>query len=390
MKSPSIALVYDRVNTPFGGAELVLEALHELYPEAPLFTSLYSESQAPWAKSFKVKPSWLQRLPRWLQKHRWLAPVMPLAFESHNFDDYDIVISVTSAEAKGVLTKPHQLHLCYLLTPTRYLYSHQASYRSSNLIFQIPGLAFLANLALSYLKWWDQTAANRPDVIIAISQLVAARCQRFYHRSVANIIYPPVSQPNQALNLKNIQNTSQPYGIVISRLVDYKRIDLAIKACIAMQHPLTIVGDGPERKRLEKIANGNLLIAFHNQVSESDKIKLLAGARWLLMPGIEDFGITALEAQTLGIPVILQHQSGAAELLHDGIDSVFLTSETVENVQSAIQKISNLKHNSKLMAHNMKKYDKTIFQRQFAQQLTQTWLEYQAANSNEGKRNVRK
>src|SRR3989344_3917949 len=141
---PTVALVYDWVTTGFGGAEVVLQELHRVFPQAPLFTSVYDPQAAHWAAQIKVKPSWLQRIPFAIKNYRSMAPLMPLAFESFNLDDYDVVVSVTSAHANGVLTKPHQLHLCYMLTPPRYLYTHEATYKKS-----LPLLAKIGQVILA-------------------------------------------------------------------------------------------------------------------------------------------------------------------------------------------------------------------------------------------------
>ena len=194
--SPRIALVYDRVNTPYGGAEKVLLALHQAFPQAPLFTSVF-HPRAVWAKIFKIKTSFLQKVPFANQLHRFFVPLMPLAFESLDLSMYDIIISVTSAEAKGIITRPNQLHVCYMLTPTRYLYSHRAHYEQTHWPFKIPLLNFFSRKLFDYLTWWDQVAAQRPDVIIPISGLVKKRIEKYYQRAVSDVIYPPVDLNEQ-------------------------------------------------------------------------------------------------------------------------------------------------------------------------------------------------
>ncbi|MEA2056669.1 MAG: hypothetical protein U9O78_03095, partial [Patescibacteria group bacterium] len=169
-KNIRTALVYDRVNTRYGGAEQILTAFFELFPQADLYTSVFDQEQAKWVKPHRVKPSFLQKLPLAKSRHRAFLPLMPFAFENLNLSDYDLVISVTSAEAKGVITKPEQLHLCYLLSPPRYLYSHRQRYLQSRLILKIPPFAFVAKKILDYLTWWDQVAIYRPDVVIPLSK----------------------------------------------------------------------------------------------------------------------------------------------------------------------------------------------------------------------------
>src|SRR3990167_10742564 len=178
-----VAVVYDRVNK-WGGAERVLLALHEMFPDAPLYTSVYDERNAPWAKVFpRVYTSFLQKFPFAKSNHEFLALLMPLAFELFNFDEYDLVISVTSEAAKGIITKPETLHICYMLTPTRYLWSHY------DLYFKNPILRFISKPAVNYLRNWDKIAAQRPDKIIAISTEVQRRIKKYYGRE-SDIVFP--------------------------------------------------------------------------------------------------------------------------------------------------------------------------------------------------------
>ena len=202
--NPKIALVYDHVNTPYGGAEKVLLALNKAFPNAPLFTSVY-HPRAKWAKVFKIKTSFLQKIPFANSLHRFFAPLMPLAFESLNFSEYDIIISVTSATAKGIITKPNQIHICYMLTPTRYLHSHRTHYEKTHWPFKIPIISFISRKIFDYLAWWDQIASNRPDLIIPISNLVKKRVKKYYHSLSHDVIYPPIN-----LSKHKITNKMKP------------------------------------------------------------------------------------------------------------------------------------------------------------------------------------
>ena len=179
-----VALVYDRVNK-WGGAERVLLALHKMFPKAPLYTSVYHQKKAEWASDFAVKTSFLQNMPFAKSAHEFFPVFMPIAFEQFNFDQYDLVISVTSEAAKGIITKPRTKHLCYLLTPTRYLWSGYHDY------FQNPIVKTVSKPAVTYLRTWDKIASSRPDRIIAISHEVQQRV-RTYYKKEATIIYPPV------------------------------------------------------------------------------------------------------------------------------------------------------------------------------------------------------
>src|SRR3972149_11167425 len=211
------ALVYDRVNK-WGGAGRDLLALHELFPDAPLYTSVYNPKAALWAKVFpKVVPSFLNTIPFAKDKHEHFAYLMPLAFESLDFSQYDLVISVTSEAAKGIITKPKTLHVCYCLTPTRYLWSHHELY------FKDPVFKAIAKPSIRYLKVWDKVAAHRPDIIVAQSKVVQERIKRCYKRS-SKIIYPPV---NVEFFSRDLEVKKDKFFLLVSRLVAYKRVDLA-------------------------------------------------------------------------------------------------------------------------------------------------------------------
>lgn len=383
LKLPKVALVYDRVNTPHGGAENVLLALHQLFPNAPLFTSVYDSKKAAWAQIFDVRPSWLQHLPFAQTHHRLLLPLMPLAFESLDLADYDIVISITSAEAKGVLAQPHQLHLCYLLTPTRYLYSHRDSYLDTKnqqlpLVARLPGTGWIAKQILRYIKWWDQAAAYRPDFLLPISNLVAERAREYYHRphSTLTPLYPPVEPTPLAEQPPTLPTSFKQYYVVVSRLVSYKRIDLAITACQQLVKPLVIIGDGPEKKHLEKMVsrlpNPELVLFLNHQTTEEVN-SFLHHARALIMPGIEDFGITALEALNQHTPVIIHHQSGVAELLIDKKTGIHLQDLTVNDLMRAIRQIESGEFSREAMRTVVREHNTTAFKARFKEVVTTLW-----------------
>lgn len=363
IKQLKTAIVYDKVSAAYGGAEQVLIALNQLFPKAPLFTSVYKQKQAKWAKIYpRVITSFLQKLPGASSHYRWYLPLMPLAFESLDLSEYDLIISVTSGEAKGIITKPDQLHLCYLLTPPRYLYSHQREYLNSRKILSLPGIKNLVKLFLKYLRWWDQVASYRPDLIIPISHLVAERAEKYYSRQTAPVIYPPIDIPfskiskAKKLNQKLAEfNLPQKYLLVVSRLVAYKEIDLAIAACLATKQNLVIVGTGPELKRLKTLTR-NLLGEFHDQASKIIFLKnqpqaivnyLYQRAEGLLMPAKEDFGITALQANYFKTPVILHYQSGAAELIKDPEHGIHIDAATLPEITKAILQLKQTKFDKK-------------------------------------------
>jgi glycosyltransferase involved in cell wall biosynthesis len=372
-KNPKVALVYDRVNTSYGGAEHLVKAIGEIFPKAPLFTSVYSKNKSKWANNFKIIPSFLQKIKFLRNHHQFIATLMPFAFESLDLSNFNIIISVTSAEAKGVLTKPNQLHICYMLTPTRYLYSHKESYLKSQKIFKCIIIKSLAKLGLNYIRWWDKAAANRPDVIIPISNLVKSRIKKYYNLSSAETIYPPV---NTSLRVNKSQKKIDPYYLSLSRLVSYKKVNLSIQAAIELNKTLVVVGTGAQEKNLKKLSKGHKNIIFTGNISEDRVNYLLANCKALIMPGEEDFGITGLEASILGKPVIVFYKSGVAELLKNGIDSVFIKKETKKEIVKAIKKLETINFDTKLIKSRAKKHNTEKFKKEFEQKILKSWKEF--------------
>lgn len=341
-----IALVYDRINK-FGGAERVFWALHKIWPEAPVFTSVYDPEGAPWVKGWEIRTSWLQNMPGAKTNHESLGWLMPLAFESLDLSGYDVIISLTSEAAKGVITRPGQLHVCYLLTPTRYLWSHVADY-----LDQLPGaVRSLAMAVQSKLRVWDYLAGQRPDHIISISDLVRRRCEKYYRRQ-SEVIYPPVWLLSQSSVERRTLNAEQrstysaqrslikPCFLVVSRLVRYKRIDLAIEACNRLKENLVIVGSGSDEAKLRSLAGPT--VKFVGNLTDGELVGYYQGAKALIMPQEEDFGLTAVEALFCGTPVLSFRNSGAAEAIDDGKNGILFDEQTVESLVGGIKRFSQM------------------------------------------------
>src|SRR3989344_1742019 len=245
-----VAFVYDRVNK-WGGAERVLLALHEIWPDAPLYTAVYNSDRAQWANVFKVHPSFLQHIPLANAHHEWFPWLTPMAFESFSFDEYDVVISVTSAEAKTIITKPKTLHVCYCLTPTRYLWSAVDEYKKTG------GMAY--EYLFPTLQRWDLVSASRPDYYIAISEHVSRRIKKYYQREVEAVIYPPVDTKKFTVDSSQwtVANKGK-YFLLVSRLVGYKRVDIVVEAFNKLGLRLVIIGSGWEKRKLKHFAHGNI------------------------------------------------------------------------------------------------------------------------------------
>ncbi len=356
-KAKKVAIVYDRVNK-WGGAERVLLSLHELFPNADLFTSVYDKKGAPWASSFKnVKTSFVQYIPLAKRNHEYFALLMPMAFESFNFSTYDVVISVTSEAAKGVITGPDTLHLCYCLTPTRYLWSGRKTYFDSALKRAI------TKPALTYLRNWDRTASGRPDKMIGISTEVKKRIQRYYGRESA-LIFPPV-ETELFINTKKRKGE---YFLLVSRLVGYKKVSLAVKTFNQIGEKLIIVGTGRQERHLKSIANRN--IEFRGTVSDQELAKLYAGAKALIFPQHEDFGLVSLEAQAAGTPVIAYKKGGSQDTVKDKKTGLLFNKQTITSLTRAIQSFNERDFNPKVLKNHAKQFEKKRFLDEFATMLS--------------------
>ncbi len=319
-----VALVHDYLNQ-YGGAERVLEALHDLFPAAPVYTSIFDPTTMPTAyQTWDIRTSFMQRLPAWRTQFRRYVALYPTAFEQFDLRSYDLIISSSSAFAKGVISRPGTLHICYCHTPMRF------AWRTDDYVAreQINGLqAKLLPFLLTYLRMWDVTSANRVDLFIANSREVAGRIARYYRRP-AIVIPPPVDLPPY--------NPQPPEAFYLAggRLIPYKRLELAIEAFNRLQLPLKIFGDGRDRARLERMAGPN--IEFLGWVDEATRLDLFARCRAFIFPGEEDFGITPLEVLAVGRPVIAYAAGGALETLIEGVTGRFFYQPTAAALAAAV------------------------------------------------------
>lgn len=331
----NVAIVYDRVNK-WGGAERVLLELHEMFPKAPLYTSVYSHKKAKWAKVFKVKTSFLQKLKFLRDKHELLGLFMPIAFESFNFDKYDLVISVTSESAKGVITGKNTKHICICLTPTRYLWSDYNNY-FKNKLFKL-----ISYPAVFYLRKWEKIAIKRPDLIIAISENIRRKIKKYYSLE-SSVIYPPAS--SILLEKKITYPLEIDYFLVVSRLVSYKKIDLVVKAASSLNLPLIVIGRGVESSYLKSLAGKN--VKFIDYVSDDLLRGYLKRAKALIYPSEEDFGIGMVEAQLHGTPVIAFNKGASKEIIIEGKTGEFFNKQTVPSLKDVLKNFKKGKYNSK-------------------------------------------
>lgn len=337
-----IAIVYDWIDK-WGGVERLLLHLHEMYPEAHFYTSYYDAEKAPWAKDLDIRTSFIQRLPSVIRRNRYLSFLLyPFAFESFDFSEYDVVLSVTSSFAKGIITKPHTKHISYMLTPPRYLWGMTEVY--------LPGWKqAIAEPFLKKMREWDFIAAQRPDKIVTLSNHVVQRIKTYYKRE-SEVVYPPFDRDYwNNLTKKGVPGLPDSYYLIVSRLEAYKRIDLALSA--VKEKSLVIVGDGTLIHSLKGRASANVL--FYTDCTDEELAYLYSHAQALIMPQEEDFGYVSLEAQSCGCPVITYARSGATETVEPETSVVFERQETV-SLEAALARYEDLSYNIRSNLNKMK------------------------------------
>lgn len=331
--NPNIALVADWLTSP-GGAEQVIHTWHTSWPTAPIYTTIHDPSRLPEFNQAKIHTTYLQRLPFSRKKHPYYLPLMPTAIESLDLRGYDIVLSSSHSCAKGIITKPETLHISYCHTPPRYIWEPAVDNRLTK--YRWPISTYTTRL-LTHLRTWDRLAADRVDYFLANSKYIATRIQKYYRRK-ATVIYPPV----QTERFTPTEKFSD-YYLAIGRLIPYKRFDLSIKACTALDLPLKVVGTGPELRHLQSIAGPK--VEFLGHVPSSELPALYSHARAVLNPQLEDFGITAIEAQAAGRPVIAYGQGGACETVINEKTGLFFKEQTVDSLAQTLRNFDPYRFN---------------------------------------------
>ncbi|MDO8650314.1 MAG: glycosyltransferase [Candidatus Berkelbacteria bacterium] len=343
-----IALVHEFLNT-WGGGEYVLKVFSEIYPEAPIYVINYDQKIVDeFLPGRKIIPSFLQNFPGMPKSFKYWLPFMPRAIESFDLSGYDVVLSDSSAYAKGAITKGKTKHICYLHTPTRYLWSDKDSYIASAPI-PLPLIGQpIVKLIVKFLQKWDLLAAKRPDYLIANSQYIAERTRKYYKRNPDEVMFPPVD-----CSRFKISKEIGDYFLVVGRQEPYKRTDLAIKATNELGIKLKIVGGGTKLDALKKIAGPT--VEFTGRVSDEELIELYSKCIAFVFPPLEDAGITPLEAMASGRPVIAYGEGGALESVVAGVTGEFFTSQTVESLVATLEDFRPEKYDpEKIRSHAMK------------------------------------
>ena len=358
-----VAIVCDWL-TNQGGAEKVIESIHEIYPKATFFTTIFNQKNFPKLKNSKVVTSFLQKIPFAKTKYPYLFPLMPKAIESFKLDNFDLVISSSHTVAKAVKTGKNTLHICYCHTPARSLWQSDIDQR---------GKGLLKKYFIEKLKVWDKKTANRPDFYLTNSQNVKARIEKIYARESV-VIYPPVNtdfyQPNSAIKKAD-------FYLFVSRLIPYKRANLAIEVFKKLRLPLKIVGTGPLETKLKQMAQNYPNIEFLDAISDKNLLKLYQQAKGLIFPCEEDFGIVPVEAQSAGLPVIAFNKGGALETIINAKTGIFFDTQSVQSLIAAIKKFEKMKFNPEVTRENALRFSQDKFKKNFRNFVQTTLKKYQ-------------
>lgn len=359
-----IALVHDWL--PFiGGAERVLINFCELFEGAPIYTSVCNKDNLEGSlKSANIVTSFLQKKQDKEYNHRKLFPYMPAVFESFDLNEFDIVLSSSSCCAKGIVTNPRTMHISYCHSPMRYGWEFYHEYTKN-----MKGLKkILIGYFMSAMRVWDNVSSDRVDYYIANSENVAKRIWKHYRRESV-VIHPPVR-----CNLFNISEVDEDYFLIVSRLQEYKRIDLAVEAFNELRLPLVIIGDGPMKQKLESMAEEN--IKFLGRQPDSVIKDYYSKCRAFIFPGEEDFGITPLEAQASGRPVIAFGKGGALETVINDVTGVLFKEQDIESLKDAIKKFEKLKFDKASLRNHAKNFDEDIFKLKIKKFINERYVEF--------------
>ncbi len=349
-----IAFVHDYL-VQRGGAERVLECFCEIYPYAPIYTIVHNKAAMHGAfENKRIYTSYLQKMPFTKSWHRIFPLLMPPAIEQFDFSNYDVVVSDSSSYAKGIITRPQTLHICYMHTPMRYAWDDCQKYTRD---FYFPRFVkSIIPFAMNYIRLWDKVSADRVDLFVANSNFVANRIKKYY-RKEAIVIHPPVDTKrfSPAVSSEKVQ----PYFLMVGRLIAYKRHDITIKAFNNLGLPLKIIGRGPELKRLKKIAGSN--IEFLGRVDDEQLKQYYLDCQGVVFPQEEDFGIVAMEALACGKPLVAYRGGDIPEHMENQTMGVFFEQQTSQAIIEAVKRFQALSFDSQYISSKVQKFNREIF-----------------------------
>jgi glycosyltransferase involved in cell wall biosynthesis len=370
--SRRVAIVHEWFTSMRGGEKCV-EALCEVYPDATLFVLLHTKgSVSPIIERMPIRTSWIGRLPFAAERYRHYLPLFPLAIKSLALEDFDLVISSHHCVAKGVRTSPHALHICYCYTPMRYIWTQYEDYFS-------PGRSGLMTrlgmrLFVNRLRAWDLATAGNPNKYIAISGNIRDRIRTIYHRE-SDVIYPPVETAALPLSRRN-----DGFALVVSALVPYKRVDLAVEACTRLGRDLIVIGDGPDLPRLQKL--GGPTVRFLGWQNDEVVRDHFARCSTVLFPGEEDFGIVPVEAMACGKPVVAYARGGALETVLDGPErrtGVLFAKQSVDALAEAIQRCDRTQFDPDVLHAWALEFDRELYKQRMFAYIEKEWDAFQAS-----------
>jgi glycosyltransferase involved in cell wall biosynthesis len=360
---PSIALVHDWL-TGMRGGEKCLEVLCDLYPAAPIHTLIaFPERVSEVIRAHEIRTSFLQHLPMIEKRYRHYLPLFPRAIESFDMREFDLVVSSSHAVAKGVRIAPRTLHISYVHTPMRYVWDMFDQYFSKELVGSVQRAAI--KIVAARLRRWDVASNARVHHFIANSAYVRDRIMRFYGRD-AVVIHPPVETGRFRVSPDN-----DGYFLILSALVPYKRVDLAVLAFNELGLPLRVVGDGPEMERLRAMAAPN--IRFDGAVSDADIDRAYAGCIALLFPGEEDFGIVPVEAMASGKPVIAYRKGGAMETVVDGLSGAFFDAQSTASLAAAVRRFRAQDFDPAAIRRHAEQFDRAVYREKMDTFVRERW-----------------
>lgn len=366
MEKLKVALVHDWLTGQRGG-EKVLEVLAEIFPQAPIYTLFhFVGSQVQSIEEREIITSFLQRMPFLRKKYRSYLPLFSVAVELFDLQDFDLIVSSSHCVAKGIIPRPDALHVCYIHSPVRYAWNQYHAY------FSPQKLGFISRKlippVIHRLRLWDESSSHRVDHFVANSRATTQRVWKYYRRR-ADTIHPPVD----TAFFKPGQNR-EDYFLIVSALVPYKRIDLAVQLFNQSGRSLKIIGQGPDYKLLKKMSRPN--IHFLGSVDTGELLRAYQGAKALIMPGEEDFGINAVEAQACGVPVIGFARGGAAETILPGETGVFFTELSVKGLRDALDKLESISFNRKTVRELALRFSRDTFKEKISAYLHDKWSEH--------------
>ena len=361
-----VALVHDYLNQS-GGAETALRWLHHMFPHAPVYTLIYDpELVPPDFRGWSIRQvGWSRFLPLRRKFYKYYILLYPTMIEQMDFRDYDLVISSSYLWAKGALTRSDTLHICYCYTPMRQAWELYIEYKESYSKFMGK---FIYPFVFNYLRLWDKVTADRVDHYIAISDAVRRRIRKFYRRD-ADVIYPP-AEIADVMPSPDVGD----YYLCLSRLVPYKRIEVAVKAFNRLGKKLIVAGSGPQLKYLSKIARDN--IVFEGHVSGERKRELLAHTKALIFPGEEDFGVVPIEAQAAGRPVIAYGKGGATETVINNVTGLLFDEATPEGLIDALVRFEQTQFDPQLAVQNAARFGVSAFLKDMRKTISRAVIEF--------------